>query len=52
VITGMAKFAKNHQTLSRIKVRCETDEFLKIADNNEYTGRMSAFCMPRFRRNV
>jgi hypothetical protein len=28
------------------------DGFLMIADYNEHTGRMSAFCTPRFRRNV
>jgi hypothetical protein len=28
------------------------DGFLTIAVYNDYTGRMSAFCAPRFRRNV
>jgi hypothetical protein len=28
------------------------DGFLTIADYNEYTGRVSAFCAPRFRKNT
>jgi hypothetical protein len=47
-----AKFTKNHKILSRKSLMGNFDGFLTIADYNEYTGQMSAFCTPRFRRNV
>jgi hypothetical protein len=48
-----AKIPQKSPNIDKINVRWDTfDRFLKIADYNEHTGQMSAFCAPQFRRNA